>query len=88
MQGWVTCIATIGLHLKTGCCRRMHPTGARSMMHAPLPSNMLRVENCWKGCIGTASDLRANHPSSSSLRERAGSGAPGPSSFSAVGKLT
>ena len=33
-------------------------------------------------------DLRANHPSSSSLLDRAGSGAPGPSSFSTVGNLT
>lgn len=41
-----------------------------------------------EGVVKTGNDLRANHPSSSSRRVRAGSGAPGPSSCSVVGNLT
>lgn len=38
--------------------------------------------------VAEAADLRANHPSSSSRRVRAGRGAPGPSPPSVVGSLT
>lgn len=47
---------------------------------------MLTEESQWRRRIEYA-DLRANHPSSSSLLVRAGSGAPGPSP-SVVGSLT